>query len=118
MSSAPEAMLELQLKSAKVAYEREYQAIPDRKYRFDFYCHTNGMPTFTGKVVLVEVQGGQWAARNGSRSAHVGGYGMERDCEKASLAAVHGYRLIQVTPSQIRSGKALQWIEKALALVS
>lgn len=110
-----EEVLASQLRAVKIWHVREYRAIPGRNFRFDFMCSPNEA-TGIQPCVLVEVHGGQWAQQNGKRSAHVGGYGMARDCEKASLAAVHGFRLVPVTPAQVKSGQALLWIEGALGI--
>ena len=110
-------MLALHLKSEKIPYEREYTAIPDRNFRFDFHCrrnqnyHKNPLNYPVNKL-LVEVQGGVWLK---GKSGHSSGAGITRDCEKLSLAAVAGYRTIVVTPAQIKSGKAIEWIKAALA---
>lgn len=113
--SAPEETLSLHLKAEKIAFMREYRAIPNRKFAYDFRCYGKTLAPNVVKhmnEVLVEVQGGVWMKGN---SAHSSGAGISRDCEKASLAAVHGYRLLQVTPAQIKSGKAIEWIKAALA---
>lgn len=123
MSSA-EDMLALHLKADKIAFQREFQALPKRKFAFDFYCYgftKHGVSLASRNYVLVEVQGGAWMkpvlGKDGkyhSRGAHGTGKSQERDCEKLSLAAVHGYRVICVTPAQIKSGKAVSWIKAAL----
>lgn len=106
--SASEALLEIQLKASRIKYQREVYAIPNRKFRFDFHCGNN---VWKGGI-LVEVQGGVWLK---GKSAHSSGKGLTRDAEKLSLAAVNGYRVIVCTPAQIKSGKAIEWIKKALA---
>jgi hypothetical protein len=98
-----EDQLALQIKAMKLPEpEREYLAIPGRRFRFDF-----GWPLPVG--VLVEVQGAVFV-----KGAHSTGTGITRDCEKASLAAVHGYRLLPVTAQHIKSGAAIDWILRAL----
>ena len=106
--SAAEDMLELHLKADKIPYAREVLAIPAREFRFDFHCTKLGS---TAQGILVEVQGGVWLK---GKSGHSSGTGITRDCEKLSLAAVNGYRVIVVTPAQIKSGKAIEWIKEAL----
>lgn len=81
--------------------EREFYAIPGRRFRFDF-----AWPTFK---LLLEVQGGTWI--NGSHSR---GAGVARDCEKGCLAVVEGWRVAHVDGDQIRTGKAIRWIEAIL----
>ena len=102
--SKPEEQLALQLKAARIEFEREYRPWKDRRFRFDF---------MVGAVlqyrILVEVQGGIW-----TKGMHARGTGIQRDCEKSCLAAADGWRVMPVTPDQIKSGKALQWIEQAI----
>ena len=81
--------------------EREYPAIPGRRFRWDF-----AWPTFR---LLLEVQGGTWVNGGHSRGA-----GVARDCEKHNLATLHGWRTLNVTTDQFRQGKALEWIKLAL----
>lgn len=59
--------------------------------------------------VAVEVDGGGWINGRHSRGA-----GMESDCAKFSTAVAHGWRVLRVTPKQVRTGEALAWIEQAL----
>lgn len=82
--------------------EREYRFHPDRKWRFDV--------AFPFKMVAVEVDGGAYVA-----GRHTRGAGFEADCEKQSEAAALGWRVLHVTPRQVESGQALQWLERALA---
>lgn len=82
--------------------EREYQAIPGRRFRWDF-----AWPTEQDGALLVEVQGGTW-----NTGAHGRGSGISRDCEKLNLATLNGWKILQFTSDQIRDGKALaclQW---------
>lgn len=85
--------------------EGQGQIIPGRKFAFD---RVWGPP----HRIAVEVQGGVH-----SRMGHSTGVGIERDCEKFSLAAAHGWRVIPVTEKQIKSGQAVTWIAAALGLV-
>lgn len=101
--SKPEEQLALQLKAAHIEFEREYRPWKARRFRFDFYIK---IPL---DEVLIEVQGGIWR-----KGAHSSGTGITRDCEKLCLAAIWGYLVMPVTPDQIKSGKALQWIEQAI----
>ena len=85
--------------------DREFYAIPGRRFRFDF--------AWPIERVLVEVQGGTWGT-----GAHSTGKGISRDCEKHNLAVIEGWRCLDVTTDQIRSGKALRWIEETLRSVA
>lgn len=82
-------------------YTREHRAIPGRQFRIDI--------AFPELKLAIEVMGGTW-----SNGRHTRGAGYEADCEKACLLAGLGWRYLPVTSEQVRSGKALKWIEKAL----
>lgn len=93
-------LLAMHLKAARIRFEREVRFHPTRRWRFDFI--------FPGRVAC-EVNGGVFI-----RGRHNTGTGHTRDCEKLSHAAILGWRVLVVTPAQIKSGEALQWIEQAL----
>ena len=100
--SKPERELSLQIASARLPFViREYRFSPPRRFRFDF--------SWPASRVAVEVDGAIWT---GGR--HARGSGIESDCEKTSLACSQGWRVLRVTPGQIKSGLALGWIEAAL----
>jgi hypothetical protein len=99
--------LDFQFKAAKITgYEREYVFWPDRKWRLDFAFYHPGMVPLG-----VEVAGGVYLPGGGG---HTRGKAFEDDCEKYAHLAIQGWRLIVVTPKQVKSGIALQWIERAL----
>ena len=81
--------------------EREYRFDPTRRWRFDF--------AWPMEDVALEVEGGVWI--NGRHSRGSGKLG---DMEKYSMAAVHGWRIIYVTPQQMENGDAMVWLEKIL----
>lgn len=83
---------------------REFYAVPGRKFRWDF-----AWPEFR---LLCEVQGVRGS--DGHEGAHRGITGFTRDCEKQSLAAAHGWRVVVVTGAQATSGKAVSWIAQAI----
>ena len=66
---------------------------------------------FLDERLLVDVQGGTWVANSG----HTSGTGIERDCEKMVLATLAGYRVMFVTGFQVKDGRAVGWIERAIA---
>jgi hypothetical protein len=103
--SGPEEILHFQLKAADlgVEYWREFRFHPSRKWRFDF--------AWPDKLVACEIQGGLYV-----RGGHSRGLGQEKDCEKLSQAAALGWRVLPVSPRQVKSGEALKWIEAALTL--
>lgn len=80
---------------------REFMALKGRRYRWDF--------AFEAARLLVEVQGGTW---NGGK--HGRGSGIAKDAEKLAEATLAGWRVLVCTPDQIRNGKALAWIQRAL----
>lgn len=80
-------------------FVREYAFALDegRGYRFDF--------RFLGTDVAVEVEGGAHTVKRQHRE----------DCEKASLAAALGYRVVRVHRSMIEDGRAVELVRRALA---
>lgn len=99
--SEGEALLALQLRAEGCAFLPQYKPIPDRKFAFDFYVAPD---------LLIEVNGGAWSK---GKMGHNSGTGLQRDAEKASLAAVQGFRLIVATTEQVEKGQAIQWIAAA-----
>ena len=77
---------------------REFKAITDRRFRFDFAWPDHNM--------LVEVQGGTWNSGSHSR-----GTGISRDTEKANLAVLSGWKVLAFTTDQIRDGLALRHLQ-------
>ena len=105
--STAEAVFVVQADQSPVVrhYVREYRFAPRRRWRFDFAWPDGPIHDRWA----VEVEGGTWV--NGR---HGRGKGFEADCEKYARAALLGWRVIRVTPAQIRSGAALAWIERAV----
>ena len=88
--------------------EREARVVPGRRYRADF--------AWPAHRLVVEVEGGIFRrGRKGPDPGHASPGGILRDIEKASAYATHGYRLVRVAAPHIRDGRALGWIEAALA---
>ena len=103
MSSALENLFAMQLDSAGLTgYVREYQAIPGRKFRFDFAF-------IEPHRLLIEINGGTY---NGG--AHGRGVGINRDYEKGNLAVIHGWRVLSFDTKQVKSGAALEVVEKLI----
>ena len=110
MRSNAELLLEVQLKQAGIPFEREFRFAPPRRWRADFLIWKVGaMATII--QLLVEIDGGGYVSGRHSR-----GRGMELDCEKQSAAAILGYRVIRLTPTQVENGVGLSWIRQALGL--
>ena len=83
-------------------FKREFCAIPGRRFRWDF--------ADVDRRLLVEVQGGTWV-----KGAHSTGQGIARDTEKLNIATIHGWKVMQFTPEQVRDGRALRWVQEFYA---
>ena len=55
----------------------------------------------------IEVQGGTWKQNTG----HNSGKGIQNDCNKSQQCALMGWQIIPVTGDDVRSGRALKFIE-------
>lgn len=80
------------------AFKAQFRAIPGRRFTWDFADES--------RRLLLEVQGGVW---NGGK--HGRGSGIAKDTEKLNLATIHGWRVMQFTPDQVRDGRALRWVQ-------
>lgn len=104
VASALEVEFMFQVKHAGLPpFERDYQFAKDegRKYELDL--------AWPERKLGVEVQGGIWR-----KGGHSSGQGISRDCDKMSLAASLGWLVLPVTREMIKSGAALQYLERAL----
>lgn len=99
IESKGESLLGIQLKALRIAFEREYKFHSERKWRADFHL--------VGKMILVEVEGGIW-----SGGRHTRGKGYIGDMEKYNAATMLGYQVIRFSTEQVKSGLAIQQIEK------
>jgi len=95
-----------QLKAYEILHQREYKAIPGRRFAFDFWI-SNGA---TGKNLLVELQGGVWMKRAG----HNTGKGIQRDCLKLNLATLNEYAVMHFTTQDVEDGTAIYMVKKYL----
>ena len=98
-----EAKLARELKTLKIEFEQEFEFHPKRKWRADFHL--------VGKKILVEVEGGIW-----SGGRHTRGKGYIGDMEKYNAATMLGYQVIRFSTDQVKSGLAIQQIEKMVGL--
>jgi very-short-patch-repair endonuclease len=102
VSSVLEDLFAAQLDACGLTgYVREYQAIPARKFRFDF--------AVIDERLLIEVQGGTF-----SGGAHGRGIGIHRDYEKGNLAVQHKWRVLQFDTKQVKSGEAVAFTVEIL----
>jgi len=99
MSDAEEAF-GFQLRAVGIAFHREFQFAPPRKWRADFVI---------GDSLLIEIDGGAFA---GGR--HTTGDGFRRDLEKSNAAVMAGFRVLHFLPEQVDDGSALALVERAL----
>lgn len=83
--------------------------LPD--YRFDYAIPT-GIDGGLLKIAI-ECDGGTHARGN---SGHSSPSGIARDMNKGSLAAVHGWKLIRVTPQQLCTSHTIGMIRQAAKL--
>ncbi len=106
MGSDLEEALAFQIKAAGLPEPvRQARLVPGRLFRHDF--------AWPAHRVCCEVQGGIWVGKSGHRTAR----GVMRDCAKANLACLAGYRTLFFTGEMIKSGEALQVLEEALAAI-
>lgn len=94
-----EAKLARELRALKIEFEQEFQFHPSRKWRADFHL--------VGKKILIEVEGGIW-----SGGRHTRGKGYIGDMEKYNSATMMGYQVIRFSTEQVKSGSAIEQIEK------
>jgi len=97
-----EDLLAFQLRAAGLPTPvRELAFAKPRRWRFDFCWPAHSL--------ALEVDGGSWT---GGR--HTRGAGVAADCEKACEAAIRGWRVLRVDGDQVRDGRALEWVRRAL----
>jgi len=94
-----EAKLAGELKTLKIEFEQEFEFHPKRKWRADFHL--------VGKKILVEVEGAIW-----SGGRHTRGKGYIGDMEKYNAATMMGFQVLRFSTDQVKSGHAIQQIEK------
>ena len=86
-----------QLDAAGFHYLREFRFIPERRFRFDF--------AFLPPLIAFEIDG----AVHRIKARFMG------DREKGNLATLRGWRVLHVSPAQVRSGEALALARLSLA---
>lgn len=87
---------------------RELHFHPTRRWRFDY--------AFVDARLALEVQGGAFKT-TGGRGRHTRGPGYREDLAKLNEAQLLGWRVLQVLPEDIRSGRALLLVQRALGCV-
>jgi hypothetical protein len=101
MMSELELLFSAHLDDAGILYTREYQAVPGRKLRWDF---------FIAPDILVEINGGIWR-----KCGHSTGKGIQRDYEKINLATLHGFRVFLFSSDDVTSNRAIETIASIIA---
>ena len=108
--SAGEAMLSLHLRAAGIQAMPEYQFCEGRRWRADFAIPNHRL--------LIEVDGGNRMAvigKNGKAVA-IGRHTQDADMEKLNEANFLGWHVLRFSPAMVKSGVALQTIERFLGL--
>jgi hypothetical protein len=111
MTSEGEELLAFQLKAAKIEFVREYRFASPRKWRFDFVIKHGDdlrLRRVTPFLLAVEIEGGAFSG------GHRRGKEADKDCEKANVATLRGWRVLRFTPAMVKDGRALAMIEQAL----
>ena len=99
IQSEGEVILATALRALNIEFDQEFKFHPSRMWRADFHLK--------GKKILVEVEGGIW-----SNGRHTRGKGYLGDLEKYNEATMMGYQVIRFSTEQVKSGLAIQQIEK------
>lgn len=105
-NSSFENLFTFQLKAAGIEQpERQHRfaAQHGREWRWDF--------AWPSKMIAVEIQGGIWKRGGG---AHSHPTDILRNMLKYNAAAALGWRLLQFSTDQVKSGDALQYTERVL----
>jgi hypothetical protein len=77
---------------------REHRFHDTRRWKFDL--------AWPDKKIACEIEGANWV-----KGRHNHGEGFEGDCEKYSVAAILGWKVVRVTYGMIRSGLAFDLID-------
>ena len=98
MKSEIEQVLAEALTQAGVPYHREHK-LEGCNYKWDFQVVD----------LLIEIQGGIW-----HKGGHNTGAGITRDCKKANVATLAGFRTLFFTSEMVYDGTALDTIMEAI----
>jgi very-short-patch-repair endonuclease len=97
------ALFELHCKAYGIPFESEYRFDSSRKWRFDLAIHF--------AKIAVEINGGTWISGRHNRGSSI-----EKEYEKLNAAAILGWRVLQFTTDSVKSGAAIECLQKALGL--
>lgn len=90
-----------QMRAYGIECETEHKFHETRRWRLDV--------AVVGRSLAIEIEGGVWTGGRHTRPT-----GFLRDAEKYNALAIAGWRLLRVTPAQVKSGEALSLVERAL----
>jgi hypothetical protein len=93
--------MSLHIRAAKIPAPTTQYRFCERKWRMDF--------AWPDIKLAVEVHGGTW-----SGGRHTRGNGFANDREKMNQAVLLGWRVLEFTGEQVKSGYAIKTIEEAM----
>ncbi len=82
-------------------FEREVKLVPSRRFRWDFVVGD----------LAIEVQGATFV-----KGAHSSGVGIQRDCDKGYYALKAGYKPLNLTGQDVKSGEGIQKVKSLLGM--
>lgn len=89
-----------QLEEHAVGYERKFQPLHTKNWRFDFHI--------VRLKLLIEIAGSPWSVGRGGKK-------IANSFNKYELAEDLGYTTIRFDPPTIESGQVINWIQNQLA---
>lgn len=112
--SEGEALMALHLRGECIPFASQFRFTPERDYRADFVVWSNYDPS---NRVLVEIDGGNRLVR-WSPKAHtyvaVGAHIQDTHNTRRNLAVCLGFRVLNFSPKQVKTGEAVRVIRVAL----
>ena len=90
-----------ELEEHSIGYERKFQPIHTKHWRFDFHI--------VKLRLLIEIAGGPWSGGRGGKLA-MKAWSLDR----YDIAEEMGYTFVRLEPHQIESGYAINWIQSQL----
>lgn len=85
--------------------EREFEGIPERRFRFDF--------AWPEHLIAVEIHGATHVGKG-----HTGGVGFTKDRQKMNLAAVHGWIVLEFTAEMLNADELVPTLKELFALMA
>lgn len=90
-----------ELEELLIGYERKFQPIHTKNWRFDFHI--------VKLRLLIEIEGGSWSGGRGGKLANKA-WSVDRYDQTEEL----GYKIERFHPDQINSGYVVNWIQSQL----